>query len=575
MSRKEIQNRVQSARVVEFKPKDGGEPPPPAPGDRPRIMIAAGELPAMIAAAQAALIDNADAGPPIFQRGGELVRVGRVPMPTVRQDRRRQAPDALAVLPVNSHYLVARLTACAEWYKPDKRAASDPDKRAAGDAGPPALRRSNAPKLVADSLLSRAGEWRFPNLAGLVEAPTLRSDGSVLDRPGYDQATGLFFDPGDASFPKIPRKPSKREAAAALERLAGLLVDFPFAAGVDRSVALAALLTGLVRRSLPTAPLIGYSAPVMASGKSLLADLVALLATGRPVYPFAFGGDEAEFRKRLLPVLREGHAVVSIDNIEADLKSESLCIVLTQRLFSDRLLGASATLTVPTAVQWLATGNNLTVSGDLTTRTLLCNLDPDTERPGERTFAVDLLCYVPEHRPELVRDALAVMRAYIAADRPRVDVPNFARFEAWSSMVRAPLVWLGEADPCEALRQLEEADPVRAALREVLGCWHDVFRDRPVLAAHAARVADNLPTGDSALDADLINLDPARRAALHTALLGVAMVRGEINARRLGGWLRRYANRIEAALKIENAGEREHANLWRVVEHRPRDRGEL
>ena len=49
---------------------------------------------------------------------------------------------------------------------------------------------------------------------------------------------------------------------------------------VDRGVHLAALLTAAIRPTLPTAPGIGYDAPVQASGKTLLAKCAGALATG-------------------------------------------------------------------------------------------------------------------------------------------------------------------------------------------------------------------------------------------------------------------------------------------------------
>jgi len=47
----------------------------------------------------------------------------------------------------------------------------------------------NAPRPVATNLLARSGAWRFRSLVGVVTAPTLRPDGSVIDQPGYDPAT--------------------------------------------------------------------------------------------------------------------------------------------------------------------------------------------------------------------------------------------------------------------------------------------------------------------------------------------------------------------------------------------------
>jgi len=93
--------------------------------------------------------------------------------------------------------------------------------------------------------------------------------------------------------------------------------------------AIAAVLTACTRPTLKTAPLFSIRAPTMASGKSLLADAVAMIATGRSAAVMPQGRDEDEDRKRMLALLRQGVRVAVIDNIERDFGSASLCSVLT------------------------------------------------------------------------------------------------------------------------------------------------------------------------------------------------------------------------------------------------------
>ena len=143
--------------------------------------------------------------------------------------------------------------------------------------------------------------------SGIIEAPTLRRDGTLLDRPGYDQATGLLFDPGGTLFAPIPARPTREDAEAALATLREVLRGLPLRRRrPSRSVAISALITGLVRRALRAAPLFAFSAPKMASGKTLLATLVSYLATGRPPAMLSQTDDAESERKRLFAVLLEG-----------------------------------------------------------------------------------------------------------------------------------------------------------------------------------------------------------------------------------------------------------------------------
>src|SRR5690606_14436707 len=132
---------------------------------------------------------------------------------------------------------------------------------------------------------------------------------------------------------------------AALQTLLGILKDFPFVEAADRSVALAAILTPLIRPSLHTAPLFAFRAAKMGSGKSLLADVASMIATGRPAAVMAQGADENEDKKRMLPILAEGDPVAVIDNIERPFGSAAMCSILTQTTWRDRVLGASRTMT--------------------------------------------------------------------------------------------------------------------------------------------------------------------------------------------------------------------------------------
>ena len=204
-------------------------------------------------------------------------------------------------------------------------------------------KQKDCPDKVAKTLLVRR-DWNLPVLAGIIQAPTLRPDGSLLDTPGYDEETGLFFNPGRTQFEPLKPNPSKDDALSALNELFNLLKDFPFENDESKSVVISAILTALIRRSLPTAPLHGFTAPKMASGKSLLTDVVGLIATGKSNAVMSQADSEAEEQKRLLAVLSVGDLIVCYDNIDRPFGSAPLCSVLSQEEFKGRVLGCKKIL---------------------------------------------------------------------------------------------------------------------------------------------------------------------------------------------------------------------------------------
>ena len=126
---------------------------------------------------------------------------------------------------------------------------------------------------------------------------------------------------------------------------------------------------------------------------------------------------------------------------------DAICTAITEPIFTDRLLGQSRTATVETKCMFAATGNNLQLAGDLSSRALLCSLDPEVERPEQRTFSVNLHEWAPAHRGELTAAALTVIRAFLVAGEPDQSVANFARLRTGSASAASPLSGSGSPTP--------------------------------------------------------------------------------------------------------------------------------
>lgn len=407
------------------------------------------------------------------------------------------------------------------------------------------------PKDIAKTLKQRIGRFRLPILTGLVNAPTLRHDGSILAKPGYDLHTGLLFDPLGVEFPVMPDRPSKADAEAALALLRDLLKDFNFVEEANRAVALSAILTATVRRSLTTSPLHAFTAPVAGSGKSKLVDIASMIASGSEAGVTAHGKNDEELEKRLASQLLAGNSVIAVDNCEMPLGGEMLCQILTQTLVRPRILGKSKTPDLPTNTFVTATGNNLALKDDLTRRAILCSLDPKVERPEMRIFDREPVKTARDHRVHYVIAALTILRAFHVAGRPNKPVA-LGSFEDWSDLVRGALMWLGCADPVSTMDKVRSRDPALEGLISVITQWQRAIGNDCVTVPEAIKRAEEMFNGDY--------VSPEFR----DALLNVAGQRGEIKSRPLGKWLSSHQDRIVAGHRIEHHGTKQGIAIWAI-----------
>ncbi len=324
------------------------------------------------------------------------------------------------------------------------------------------------------------GQWDgIRPLVGVVNHPVLTPDGSMLTTPGYDPQTRLILDWRDEPL-VIAERPSREDAIASLGRLKSLVSDFPFETDAHRAGWLAFLLTVLVRYAFHhaiTSPLFLLDANVRGSGKSMLADLVGLIVCGFELARMVLPKDDDEMRKSLLSIAMAGDEIVLLDNVAGEIGGASLDAVLTGKRINGRVLGETRQISVPINAVWAATSNNASIVGDLCRRTIHIRLASPFERPEERTnFAIpDLVSHARQHRRELLTDLCIIIRAYIVAGRPVRNLTPMGSFEEWSSIVRQPLVWLGEADPWDTrLEFAKQADSGAHVLGELFRAWPDI-----------------------------------------------------------------------------------------------------
>lgn len=464
----------------------------------------------------------------VFQRCGMLVRVSKTTHRTM-QAREEQSTGLIEVTPNYLLDLFNRKLTFVQLTK-DRFKAIDP------------------PAKVANRYLARKGHWRLHPLTGLLYAPTLRPNGSALDKPGYDEKSGIFYDNTGTRFRPLKKDLNKENATRALKRLRTPFQDFPFIGKEDESVALAAVLTALIRQSIGTAPLFGFTAPVAGSGKTLLANIVSIIATGKQAVVAPQGSDKEEDRKHLFAKLLQGNPIVLIDNVERPLSSDVLSMILTAPggIYSDRILGKSKIVEVPTNITFMATGNNLSFEGDMTRRALLCTIDPKCENPETRSnFKIkgSLESHVHEDRVRYVRAGLTILKAYVEAGKPKLDIPPYGSFEDWSDWVRSALVWLGCEDPNITRKKIEQNDPVKMNLGRILSLWEEIYgTDVAMKTSEIVRDCNKAVENDR---------HDSPKYELAQAFLEVTRAKGkQLDAATVGRWFRNNKDKIHGGYKI-------------------------
>ena len=283
-----------------------------------------------------------------------------------------------------------------------------------------------------------AEDWGLMPVDAVVEVPTFRADGTVIERKGYDSSTRLYYAPGpDLMNIRVPLFPTDAEIRAARELLQETFVDFPFVDDASRTNVIAALVTLFVRALIRgCVPALALDATTRGSGKTLVAKIIALILTGQDAVLHAAPKEHDEWRKKLTAILRYGPALVVFDNVIHPLNSDALCCALTSGVYADRILGVSETVEMPVRCLIVCTGNNLKAVGDMERRVFWARQDPEVPDPENRSEFKhpELEQWVLAHRGRLIEAIQTLIRAWFVAGQPKADLRR-GSFDDWAQTV--------------------------------------------------------------------------------------------------------------------------------------------
>jgi hypothetical protein len=289
-------------------------------------------------------------------------------------------------------------------------------------------------------------------ITGFVDHPIIDSKLRMLSKKGYDRRMKLLgiFDHSEFDF--SDKKLSPDDVTFHLTRLYAPFTEFSLSGPDDKSILVAAIFSAVVRQVLPTCPAFGFDAPMQGSGKTLLAETIAIIGSGEKAPALAPGRSDydEEFRKRLLTILMAGEKVCLFDNIVGAFDSPSFAAALTSGVYQDRILRSSRSPKVLVRTLFLMTGNNLTLTGDMTRRVLRARLKPDDHNLTKREYSFDPVVKATVMRKQIICSVLSLINHWKHCGQPRQSgtMPSFSE---WDTLVRQPLALIAAQLPQSGL----------------------------------------------------------------------------------------------------------------------------
>lgn len=242
---------------------------------------------------------------------------------------------------------------------------------------------------------------------------------------------------------------------AAVKYLRELLKDFPFGdGGRSLSVQISAMLTMYCHMLLNTrdrAPMFYFNANQPGSGKSRLAEMCIY-----PIYgtadPLTYA-DNDEFTKKLDTWSQVGELYAFLDDVSGLVKNNDLNRWITSPTWSGRVMHSQKTFSVFNQKLTLLTGNQATLSEDLTRRSLMVDLW-SSELPSDRQGRLDKVLDAewlakPQNRGDVLSALNAMVRHWVTEGKAEHHKKIMASFEGWSRVVPAIVTCAGFECPLE------------------------------------------------------------------------------------------------------------------------------
>ena len=301
---------------------------------------------------------------------------------------------------------------------------------------------------LASAVMSVGPDLGINRITGFVDHPVVDSNLQMLLKPGYNQQMKMLGDFDYKDYDVKDKQLTDQEVMFHWNRVYAPFTAFELGDDGDRTVLMAAVFSAVLRQALPTCPAFGFDAPIQGTGKTLLAETIAIIASGKKPPALAPGRSDhdEEFRKRLMALFLEGEKVVNFDNIVGAFDSASFAAAITGEYYADRILGKSKNGKIMNKTLFLLTGNNMQFVGDMSRRVLKARLIPKSNKLAMRKYDFDPRERAQETRSEIISSVLSLINHWKHSGQQKLP-GTMTSFPEWDLLVRQPLAFIGQQFP--------------------------------------------------------------------------------------------------------------------------------
>jgi hypothetical protein len=413
---------------------------------------------------------------------------------------------------------------------------------------------ASVPRRLIPPLLEAPGV-PIPTVEEVVTIPAfVGPDFMWVNSPGFDAGTGTLFVGSHLDVAEVADVPSAEDIQAARKTIDGWLIEFPFADRTARAHAIALLITLVVRPAVTGhTPMFVIEASTPGTGKTTLAEVVCLAATGVAPISKRYSRDGEEMAKRAASWVECAYSAVLLDDV-ARITGDSANVLSSLITTGGIEVRAMRELRMAGG-RWsgilIATGNNIALAEEMPRKICRVRLD-SPEDPTTRQFRrTDIHAWTLEHRAEILRSVVTLVSAWKAIGRPHG--PNTRpSFNEWAGVVGGILSCLNA--------QLSAAFLDHGDLADMMTFGEGVDELRAFVQAW---IADGRGVNDGGIPAtDLVGV--AEGADVFGAVMGDKSDRSK--ASRLGRHMKRQRGKTVLGHRITGVQDRRSKALrWSLL----------